>query len=140
MQAALGLAQLEKIDDHITKKRRIGKQYTENLKDISWLQLPLEKTDYAENIYWVYGVVLKDEVPYDAFKTMKKLGNLGVGTRGFFWPLHEQPVLQKMGLFSDETYPVAERLARRGFYIPSGLAITDEQILNVTDIMNKFLA
>jgi perosamine synthetase len=51
-----------------------------------------------------------------------------IGTRPFFFPMHEQPVFHKMGLFKDGKYPVAERMARRGFYIPSGLALTDEQI------------
>ena len=128
LQAAVGLAQLERLDEHIVRKRYIGKRYTELLRDIPWLQLPLEKTDYAENIYWVYGLILKDDVPFDAQEAMSRLKEKGIGTRPFFWPMHEQPVFKKMGLFGGESYPVAERIARRGFYIPSGLALTNEQI------------
>ncbi len=117
----------------------MGRRYTELLRGVSGLQLPLEKTDYAKNIYWVYGVVLDDGVPFDAEAAMKKLSALGIGTRPFFWPMHEQPVFRTMGLFGGESYPVAERLARRGFYIPSGLALTDEMIETaaaaVVDIM-----
>ena len=87
-----------------------------------------ESTDYAENIYWVYGMVLKDDVLFDAEEAMRRLGQKGIGTRPFFWPMHEQPVFQKMGLFRGEQHPVAERLARRGFYIPSGMALTVAQI------------
>jgi perosamine synthetase len=64
----------------------------------------------------------------DAREAMQQLAKRGIGTRPFFWPMHEQPVFQKMGLFAGERYPVAERIARRGFYLPSGLALTDEQI------------
>jgi perosamine synthetase len=102
------------------------------LAGVDWLELPLPHTDSAENIYWVYGVVLKDSVPFDAEEAMKRLGKFGVGTRPFFWPMHEQPVFRRMGLFTGENCPVASRLARRGFYVPSGLSLTDAQITDVT--------
>jgi perosamine synthetase len=57
----------------------------------------------------------------------------GIGTRPFFWPMHEQPVFLKKGMFRDESYPVAERLARRGFYLPSGLALTEDQAIRVSE-------
>ena len=131
LQAAVGLAQLEKLDEHIKRKRRMGQLYFELLRDIPGLQLPLPKTDYAENIYWVYGIVLKDQVPFDAEEAMHRLKEKGIGTRPFFWPMHEQPVFKKMELFNGEQYPVAERIARRGFYIPSGLALGEEQMRHV---------
>ena len=128
LQAAIGRAQLERLDEFISKKRTIGRYYTQFLEDIPGFQLPVEKTDYGQNIYWVYGIVLKDDVPFDAGEIMLRLKQHGIGTRPFFWPMHEQPVLKKMGLFNGERYPVAENMARRGFYIPSGLALTEEQI------------
>lgn len=135
MQAALGLAQLERLDEFTARKRSMGRKYTEQLLSIAGLELMPPKTPYAENIYWVYGVVLKDEVPFDAEEAMKRLGAIGVGTRPFFWPMHEQPVFRKRGLFTDESYPVAERLARRGFYIPSGMALVDKQMEKVVEAM-----
>lgn len=137
LQAALGVSQLERLDEFVVRKRNMGKRYTELLADIPGLQLPLDKTDYAENIYWVYGILLNDEVPFDAEEAMHRLANHNIGTRPFFWPMHEQPVFQKMGLFNKEMYPVAERLARRGFYIPSGLALTNEQMNRVADAIRK---
>lgn len=139
LQAALGLAQLERLDAHITRKRAIGEQYNRMLKQLSGLQTPLESTDYAENIYWVYGLVLDDLLPYDAATAMQRLVERKIGARPFFFPMHEQPVFRKMGLFADETYPVAERLARRGFYIPSGLALTDEQIQRTAEAIKNIL-
>ncbi len=128
LQAAIGLAQVERLDEFVAIKRAMGKKYTELLKKQTAIQLPVENKFGSENIYWVYAVVLNKEVPFNAEAAMKKLADKGVGTRPFFWPMHEQPVFHKMGLFKDESYPVAENIARRGFYLPSGLALSHNQI------------
>jgi perosamine synthetase len=135
LQAALGLAQLERWDESVEKKRSIGRYYTELLANVSQLQLPLPVTDYAENIYWVYGVLLEGSAGMDATEAMHRLAEAGIGTRPFFWPMHEQPVFRRMGLFATESYPVAERLGRRGFYIPSGMALTEEQMRRTADAL-----
>jgi perosamine synthetase len=95
--------------------------------------------EYAKNIYWVYGIVLGNEIPFDSEKAMKLLGELGIGTRPFFWCMHEQPVFQKMGLFKDEHYPVAENLARRGFYIPSGLGLDHKMLPEISGKLRAIL-
>ena len=127
LQAALGLAQLENIEEHIQQKRKIGKRYHDLLSDIKQLQLPIPQTGYADNIYWVFGLVLGSAMVQNSTQVIKKLGLAGIGCRPFFWPMNLQPVFQKMGLFSGETYPVAEKLGDRGFYIPSGMALTDDE-------------
>lgn len=128
MQAALGLAQTERLDEFVSIKRRMGARYTELLGDVAAIQLPVPETEHAKNIYWVYGVVLDEKVPFDAKEAMRRLAKLGVGTRPFFWPMHEQPVFRRMGLFGSDAHPVAERIARRGFYLPSGMALQPAQI------------
>jgi perosamine synthetase len=137
LQAAVGVAQLERLDEFVDRKRRMGQRYTELLSDIPLLQLPLANTEYAENIYWVYGLVLPEEIPCSAKEIMRQLAEYKIGTRPFFWPIHEQPVFQKMELFKGESLPVAEHIARQGFYIPSGIALTDEQIERVSDILHE---
>ena len=143
VQAALGLAQLERIYEFTARKRTMGAMYTELLSGVAGLELPPARTRYAENIYWVYGLVLKDEVLADAEEIMFRLGQKNIGTRPFFWPMHKQPVLNKLGLFVGERYPTAERLSARGFYIPSGLGLTDEQITlsaeRVKEVINECL-
>jgi perosamine synthetase len=99
------------------------------LEGISGIQIPLCRTDYSDNIYWVFGIVLEDSIPFDAKEAMARLGKLGIGTRPFFWPMHQQPVLLKMGLFQNDHHPVAERIARRGFYVPSGMALEETQLV-----------
>jgi perosamine synthetase len=140
LQAALGLAQLERLDEFVGRKRRSFARYMALLADVDGIQLPVACTEYADNINWVFGVVLDDDVSFDAAVAMKRLADLGIGTRPFFWPMHEQPVFRRMGLFAGERYPQAERIARRGFYLPSGLALTDEQIVRVAEAVRQILA
>jgi len=139
LQAAVGVAQLERLDEFVVRKRRIGTAYQERLRDICGLQRPVARTAYAENIYWVFGVVLDDHVPFDAAEAMRRLTAGGVGTRPFFWPMHKQPALRKMGLFTDEAYPNSERLAMRGFYLPSGLSLTEPQIDKVAATVRELM-
>ena len=141
LQAAVGLAQLEKLDEFEEKKRQMGRYYTRKLCDIEGLILPVVRTDYADNIYWVYGIVLDKNVNADNKMIQKYLKEEGIGSRTFFWCMHEQPVYQNQGMFSGETYSNAEYLARKGFYIPSGLALTEEQmeqvVVGVKNVMQK---
>ena len=131
LQAAVGLAQLERLEEFVEKKREMGKFYTENLADVKGIKLPIAETEYAENIYWVYGLVLDKDIEADNRAVQKLLKERGIGSRTFFWCMHEQPVYQNAGFFIDESYPNAEYLARKGFYIPSGLALTRRQMEDV---------
>jgi perosamine synthetase len=139
LQAAVGLAQLERLDEFVVRKRRMGARYSQLLSGIDKLQLPLQATSFAENIYWVYGVVLMGHSGPTAAEAMSRLKDRGIGTRPFFWPMHEQPIFNKMGLFAGERYPVAEQIARYGFYLPSGLALTSEQIEQSASALHEVL-
>jgi perosamine synthetase len=139
MQAAIGLAQLERWQEFILKKRAMGKLYTELLKNENSIQLPVERTMYAENIYWVYGIILKKESKNTVESVTKQLEQKGIGTRPFFCPMHKQPVFNKKKLFINESYPVSEHLYNNGFYLPSGLAIKNDQIIEVVSVLKEIL-
>jgi perosamine synthetase len=139
LQAALGVAQLERLDEFVVRKRRMGYRYTELLQGVKGVKLPLAETNYAKNIYWVFGLVLDDDVDFDAAEAMRRLTAKGVGCRPFFCPMHQQPVLKRMGLFTDEEHIVAERLYSRGFYIPSGMALSDNQMDEVVYAVQELL-
>lgn len=139
LQAALGLGQLERMDQIVAKKRWMGQEYTRRLEGITNLQLPVEES-WAKNVYWMYGMVLSEEVGMDAVEFAKRLAERDVQTRPFFLGMHEQPVLHKRGLFLDEHYPVAERIARQGLYLPSGMALTEEQLEEVCMAVREILA
>lgn len=118
----------------------MGKLYTEMLSDVKGIRLPVAETDYARNIYWVYGILLDEDIRVTNREITKLLAAEGVGTRTFFWCMHKQPVFQKNEMFSGEKHETAEYLARKGFYIPSGLAITKEQMEIVTEKVKKVLS
>ena len=139
LQAAIGLAQLEQIEKHLQRKRWMGRAYTERLSDLPQIALPVEEP-WAKNVYWMCGIVLANYVSYDAAELARRLKAEGVDTRPFFLGMHEQPALHNRGLFKGERYPVAEPLARRGLYLPSGLALTEAQLDRVCEAVRKVLA
>ena len=138
MQAALGLAGLEEVGWAIEKKRRMAAIYTEGLKDIASLILPQEKP-YAKSVYWMYALVLAPHAGMTRDECRARLKEKGIDTRDFFVPIHRQPVYTSMKLFARESYPVSEDLSGRGFYIPSGLAITDLQQQEVIQVIRAIL-
>ena len=138
MQAALGLAQLEKIEEILARRAHIGAEYDRHLQGIKCLQLPA-RTTWGTNVYWVYGIVLSEETGLNALDFAKRLKERGVDTRPFFLGMHEQPVFQKQGLFQGESYPVAERLARQGLYLPTGTGLSDAAIQQVSRAVRESL-
>lgn len=139
VQAALGLAQLERMPAIVARKRQIAAQYTRRLRNLSALQLPMEHR-WARSVFWMYGFVLTDEAGLDAEQFALALRQRGVDTRPFFLGLHEQPALHRRGLFVGERYPVTERIARQGLYLPTGLALTDRQIVEVCNRVREVLS
>lgn len=133
IQAAVGVAQLERIDEHLELKREMGRFYQQALMHCKNFKLPMKETDYAENLYWVFGLVIHKEIMYSAKEAIEQLADKGIGCRPFFYPMHQQPVFRKMGLFAEEKYPVAEWLGKSGFYIPSGLKLTLQQMQYVAE-------
>ncbi len=138
LQAALGVAQLEQIEQFIIKKRKIADYYYNELFFLTkyGYQLPLKSTEYAENINWVFGLIAPDVKEKD--RLLSSLAERLIGTRPFFWCMHEQPVFKKRDLFNNESYPVAEHLARNGFYIPSGLGLSEKELGIVCTSFKEF--
>jgi len=137
MQAALGVAQFDRIDEIVAHKRAMAAAYTERLRSCDALQLPTER-EWARSTFWMYGVVLKDSgrgAAGLAAGLAKRLQERGVQTRPFFLGMHEQPVFHRMGLFAGEEYPVTEMLAQFGLYLPSGTALTEGQVERVSAVM-----
>jgi perosamine synthetase len=139
LQAAIGVAQIARIDELLAHKRWLGLRYTELLAGTPGLSLPVEEP-WATNVYWMYGLVLDEATGLDAAAFAARLKACGVDTRPFFLGLHEQPAFHRRGLFVGERYPVTERLARQGLYLPSGLTLTEQQIQEVVAAVKSCLA
>jgi perosamine synthetase len=138
LQAALGVAQIQRMCQIVARKRWMGATYTDRLAGITGLQLPVEEP-WARQVYWMYGLVLDESTGHDAVSFARRLRYGGVETRPFFLGMHEQPVFRQMGLFGGEHYPVAERLARQGLYLPSGLGLTEQQLEEVCTVVRRAL-
>jgi perosamine synthetase len=138
IQAAIGLAQLERINQIIKKKIFIGKYYTKKLSILSdKLELPLASIEYCNNIYWVYGLVIKEHIKTSANSIINILRKKNIECRPFFYPMHLQPVYRKMKIFKKINYPVSEIISKKGFYIPSGLGITQKEQNKVINTLLK---
>jgi len=134
LQAALGLAQLEKIEDYVQARRQNAYTYNQLLQGLP-LTLPPEKA-WAKNVYWMYGLLVNDEFGLSMHQLREKLLENGIDTRTFFIGMHQQPAYHKNDpRFPDlnGTYPVSEELTRKGFYLPSSSHLNKEQIKFITD-------
>ena len=129
MQAALGLGQIARTEELLRRKRAMADIYREKLGGLP-LQLASEEP-WASSSFWMFGIVLDDSVPFAAAELSRRLRCCEIETRPFFLGMHEQPALLKRGLFAGESYPVAERLARRGLYLPSGLGSSEQDFRRV---------
>jgi perosamine synthetase len=128
--AALGCAQLQRLDQFLARKAEMARFYHRELSAISDLQLPLQEP-WATNVYWVYGIVPGDSYPFDARDLSTRLRQHDVETRPFFLGMHEQPVFRTINPLPRGAFPVAERLSRRGLYLPSGLGTERRQMQQV---------
>jgi perosamine synthetase len=136
MQAALGSGQLKSIDQFLSIKRHMAEKYQVGLKDIPGITLPQTK-DWATHVYWMYAILIDEEkfgMNKDQFRAT--LLEKGVDTRDFFYAPSTQPALTNIGLGQGD-YPVTERIAKNGCYLPSGLAITGDQIDSVCETIRS---
>lgn len=134
--AALGLAQFRKIEKIVDEKRRVAHSYNQKLKNIPGLQLPPEM-DWAKNVYWMYGIVIKPEFGISRDKLTEALNERGIQTRTFFCPMNQQPVLEKMEGFRKVPCPVADSLWETGIYLPSAWNLSEENISFIADAIRE---
>jgi perosamine synthetase len=138
LQAAIGLAQVERMPETIRKKRWMGESYNRRLEGLPGLTLPVEEA-WARQVYWMYGLLLDPSLGLDARTFARRLAARGVETRPFFLGMHEQPAFLQQGLFANDSFPVAEHLARQGLYLPSGLTLTEAQLEAVCQAVRESL-
>ena len=141
LQGALGCGQLKNIRSIIKRKREIGNIYYKKLKNCKNILLQKNKTEYANNIYWVFGVLLKKDNKNIRNTIMKKLLKLNIDTRPFFKPMQHQTIFKKLKIFKNEKLFNSDYLSDNGFYLPSGLGITNKEVAfvakNLINILKK---
>jgi perosamine synthetase len=138
IQAAIGLAQMGRIDDVVARKREIAAAYHARLHDIPGIRLPVEEP-WAKNVYWMYGLLVPKASSLSRDELMTALRARGIESRAFFFPMNRQPAFHARGLFLEERCPVAEDLGARGLYLPSGPTLKDSEIDTVTEAVRELL-
>jgi perosamine synthetase len=129
VQAALGVAQLERIEEFIAARLRTVTHYDMRLAEVSRITRP-PCAEWADNVYWMYTILIEDGFGLDRDTLMARLRQRGIETRPVFYPLHCLPMYQR-----GQKLPVAEEIARKGLNLPSGSALTPEQVDAVCDAL-----
>lgn len=132
IQAALGLAQLERADEIIGKRRQIYRWYQQRLGDIPGIQLNTERAGCFSNHY-VPTIILNGSFPVTPQELMDRLDQAGIRNRPFFRPLSKLP------MFSPADTPVADHLAAHGINLPCASRMTEEQVDYVCAFLRRQL-
>ncbi len=126
LQAAVGCGELKHLDEYVNKKIWMADLYSELLKTVPGIKTPQTKEN-CKNVFWMYAILVdKDKFGYDKNELAAKLKNVGIDTRDFFYSPEDQPVLSSM--IDHATFPNTKFISQNGLYLPSGLAITKDQI------------
>ncbi len=129
--AAMGLAQLENIDDFIGIKKKNAMQYGRLLKDVKGITLPTRKA-WAENVNWLYSILVEDDYHIDRDSLIKEFRAKGIETRPFFMPVHTMPPYRRC---RRGDLCVTQDIAQRGVNLPSSVSLTEEQIKYICDVI-----
>ena len=134
MQAAVGVAQLEKLDEFVEKKREIAKWYSEGLKELEEKELIKlhPEMSWAKRVYWMFCILVEDKFGMSRDDLMKRLEENGIETRPFFYPMHVIPPYK-----NEEKFPVAEEISRKGVNLPSGTTLTNESVFQVVKYIRE---
>lgn len=127
LQAAVGIAQLERIDEVIALKRSLATYYKEGMVDVPDVRFQA-KAPNTKPVHWMYAIELDETMGVDAETMMAQLKDRGISTRAFFLGLHAQPILQELGIAKAERFPHTDKAHKFGLYLPSGLTLTTSQI------------
>ncbi len=131
IQAALGVAQMERIEEFIERKRRIARTYNRLLEDIPGIVLPPE-AEWAFSVYWMYSILVTGDYPLHRDELMKKLRSKNIDSRPFFYPIHVQPPYQ-----CAQSLPVAECLSQQGINLPSAVTLTEQDIDRIAAVIRS---
>lgn len=135
MQAALGVAQMEQIETFIERKRQIARLYNEQLAGVPGLVLPPE-AEWATSVYWMYSVLVTEDFPLERAALQSRLRSQNIDSRPFFYPVHTMPPYARG---QGQSLPVAERLSSQGLNLPSGVTLTERDVVRVAEAIRQCL-
>ena len=129
--AAMGLAQLENIDEYLVCKRKNAKLYNELLKDVKGISI-IKQVDYIDNCYWLYSILVEDDFRMSRDELLELLKDNGIQARPFFLPVHDmKPYYGSRCGNLDNTIEVSNR----GVNLPSSVSLTEEEVIKICKII-----
>jgi perosamine synthetase len=138
LHAAIGLAQVEKLDDYVEMRRQVSQWYHKHL-DIPGVIFQPELPD-CKNVYWMNALVIDPNIlGLSREDLLAKLKKNGVDSRTFFVGMNRQPSLIKLGCQCDGTYPISDQIAKNGFYLPSGSGLEEGDIMYICDVFKSII-
>ena len=136
MQAALGLAQLENIDWHLSERKRIARLYQTFLKGQEQYLRLQEEPDNCKHVYWMSNVILQPSVTKERDQVMQEMEACNIEMRPLFYPMHIMPPYEDRNI----ECPVADQLSARGISLPSHALLTEQDVRYVCDCLIKIVS
>lgn len=130
--AAIGLAQLERVDLHLAKRKLIAEGYNRRLTRYSDRFLLPTAEAWADHAYWMYTIILRESLMVDRDEVMRDLDEVGIETRPVFWPMHVLPPYRDT---TGEAFPCAEFCSSRGISLPTHGLLTENDLDRVVDAL-----
>jgi perosamine synthetase len=138
LHAAIGLAQVEKADYYRNLRIRNGLLYRELLSGVSGITVQADQPE-GKGVFWMNGICVEPDIfGHTRDELTAYLKNATIETRLFFNGMHRQPSLQRYGCDCAGSYPVSDRLADAGLYLPSGSGLSEESIHRVCEAIRNF--
>ena len=137
LQAAIGLAQMERLDHFLTRRDEIVARYDAALSKVPGITLP-PRAPWAKNIHWLYTILIDPQsAGIDRDQLSARLGTQGIETRSLFFPMHIQPPYFEEGA---DLYPVTTDYSARGLSLPTANDIRIEDVDKVCDAIAQIVA
>jgi perosamine synthetase len=139
LQAAVGVAQLERVEKLLDSRDTIAAQYEQHLLGMAGIEFS-PRSPWGRHVPWLYCLLVSaDETSVSRDEIMEHLRRHGIETRPLFYPLHEMPPYRHLSP-PGATYPVAENLSRRGISLPSGYGLSSAEIRYICAVLKQCLA
>jgi len=138
INCALGIAQLERLDEILEKRERVAQMYNERLKDMEGVKIPYVSS-YVEMSWFVYVVRLDDYGQKHRDRTLEELKKKGIGCSNYFPPIHLQPFYRRMFGYKEGDFPITEKVSKSTIALPFYNNLTEEQIDYVCQNLREIL-
>ena len=130
LQAAVGVAQLERIEYFLNERKRIFNTYSEKLKDLKGIQLPFKGNEVKKPMNWLYTIILKEN---NREELIKYLNENNIDTRPVFYPIHKMPYIN-----SPKYLAVTEKVSKLGVSLPTYVDLSEDDIVNITKCIKRY--